>query len=73
MDKTNGRLSLNYGRRWHNVELENGTEADGFRQFLKDNGIRFETSGAYNLVHFEVLVNTEEMESCDTFLGTFIN
>ncbi len=60
-------------RQWHNVELENGKESDEFRHFLNKNKIKFETSGAGNLVHFEVLVNTKEMESCDLYLGTFIN
>lgn len=60
-------------KRWHNVELKNGKESDDFRHFLNKNHIKFETSGAGDLVHFEVLVDNEEMEACDFFLGTFIN
>lgn len=59
-------------RKWHNVELSQ-QEAGEFKKYLRDNNIKFETSGAEDLVHFEVFVNTDEMESCDIFLGTFIN
>lgn len=59
-------------KKWHNVEL-NHAESDWFRQFLKDNAIKYETSAAGYMVHFEVLVDNDEMEKCDTFLGTFIN
>ena len=59
-------------RKWHNVELSQ-QEANEFKKYLHDNNIKFETSGAGDLVHFEVFVNTDEMESCDIFLGTFIN
>lgn len=67
------------GRKWHNVELDskvqiNGhSDSDTFRKFLADNNIKYETSAAGYMVHFEVLVNNDEMEKCDTFLGTFIN
>lgn len=67
------------GRRWHNVELDakiriNGhSDSSVFRKFLMDNNIKYETSAAGNMVHFEVLVDNDEMEKCDTFLGTFIN
>lgn len=59
-------------KKWHNVEL-NHAESDGFRKFLKDNAIKYETSAADNMVHFEVLVDNDEMEKCDTFIGQFIN
>lgn len=67
------------GRRWHNVELSskvqiNGhSDSDAFRKFLMDNNIKYETSAAGDMIHFEVLIDNSEMEKCDTFLGTFIN
>lgn len=67
------------GRRWHNVELDakiriNGhSDSSVFRKFLMDNNIKYETSAAGDIVHFEVLVDNDEMEKCDTFLGQFIN
>lgn len=67
------------GRRWHNVELDakiriNGhSDSSMFRKFLMDNNIKYETSAAGDMVHFEVLVDNDEMEKCDTFLGQFIN
>lgn len=59
-------------KRWHNVELDT-TESKEFRRFLIENRIKYETSAVGNMVHFEVLVDNDEMEKCDTFLGTFIN
>lgn len=58
-----------YYRRWMNVELT-PEDADKNREFLRENKIKFESSGCYNLVHFEVYVNEEELELCDAFLAT---
>ena len=52
---------------WKNVELSKGS-AESFKQFLKANGIRYEASGCYNLIHFEVLVDDRQTEMCDDFL-----
>lgn len=55
-------------RGWKSVNL---TKEDSglFRNFLIDNGVRFETSGNGNLVHFEVFVNNAEQALCDRFLS----
>ena len=54
-------------RNWVNVEL--GQEAaDGFRMYLRSKNIKFETSGAGNLVHFECLMTPEERDEADGVL-----
>lgn len=54
---------------YKNVELSKG-EAEELKVFLKNNKIKFETSGAGDLVHFEVLVNKLEEKKINEFLGT---
>lgn len=54
-------------RRWMNVELEKETAAK-FGAFLKANSCKHESSGCFNLVHFEVYVNDEEAKACDEWL-----
>lgn len=54
-------------RKWLNVELTHN-ESIVFKKFLDFNKIKYETSACYNLVHFEVYVNTWETEKCDDFL-----
>ena len=54
-------------RRWMNVELEKET-AERFGDFLKVNGYKYESSGCFNLVHFEVYVNDEEVKACNEWL-----
>lgn len=44
-------------------------EADKFKVFLRENGIKAESSGCYNLVHFEVYVNEQENKLCNNFLS----
>lgn len=54
---------------YKNVEL-NKNDADKLRVFLKDNKIKFETSEAGKLIHFEILVNKFEEEKINKFLNT---
>ena len=56
-------------RRYMNVELHKGKEANDFRSFLKENDIYYEASEAYNMIHFEVLVNDIEGEDCNKYLS----
>lgn len=54
---------------YKNVEL-NKNDADKLRVFLKDNKIKFETSGVGKMVHFECLVNQFEEKKVNEFLET---
>lgn len=55
-------------RTWKNVELK-GNEVKRFCFFLKENKIKFETSGSeYGYTHFEVYVDNSEADTCNNFL-----
>ena len=41
-------------------------------EFLKNNGIYFEPSGAYSYYHFEILADNNELEKINRFLDTQI-
>lgn len=51
------------------VELSKD-DSNKLKEFLKNNKIKFETSGVGDLVHFEVLVNSIEEEKVNNFLDT---
>ena len=55
--------------KWYNVELTQ-KESDLFKVFLMRNRIKFETSGCYNLVHFEVYASQTQADMLNTFLET---
>lgn len=54
---------------YKNVELPK-SDSNKLKEFLKNNKIKFETSGVDNLVHFEILVNKLEEKKINEFLGT---
>lgn len=54
---------------WKSVELQ-PEDARKFRIFLVDKSITHNTCGAWNLVHFEVLVTEDQAKACNTFLST---
>ena len=54
-------------KRFYNVEL-NKEDAEKLKVYLKDNGIYFEPSACYNLIHFEIKVNEEELKKVNGFL-----
>lgn len=54
---------------YKNVELSK-SDAEQLKVFLKNNKIKFEASGAENLVHFEILINKFEEKKINEFLDT---
>lgn len=54
-------------KQYYNVEL-NKDNAEKLKVFLKLNGIYFEPSSCYNLIHFEIKVNEAELEMVNDFL-----
>lgn len=57
-------------RKWLNVELNN-VESEAFRGALKANKIKYEASNCgYGLTHFEVFVNTSEIDILEGVLST---
>lgn len=55
-------------KHFYNVEL-NKEDAEKLKAYLKDNGIYFEPSSCYNLIHFEVKVDEAEAEQVNKFLA----
>lgn len=55
--------------KWYNVELKK-TDADGLKALLHSLKVKFETSGAGAMVHFEILLNEggAEFEKINDYL-----
>lgn len=56
-------------KNWYNVELSQ-KEANVLKTFLKAANITFEPSACYNLVHFEILADENEVMKVNNFLDT---
>lgn len=54
-------------KKWYSVEL-NKDDAEKFKVFLKLNGIYYEPSSCYNLIHFEIKADAKEVKLVDDFL-----
>ena len=54
-------------RLWKNVELER-EDAEKLKVFLKRSKITYEPSECFNLIHFELYVNSFETQLVDEFL-----
>ena len=52
---------------FYNVEL-NKDNAEKLKTYLKENGIYFEPSACYNLIHFEIKADETELEKVNKFL-----
>lgn len=47
-------------QKYFNVEIRNFLSAVLLKDFLRENGIRFEPSGCYDITHFEIFVPDEK-------------
>lgn len=54
-------------KHFYNVEL-NKEDAEKLKVYLKENGIYFEPSACYNLIHFEINIDEEEVKKVNAFL-----
>ena len=54
-------------KKFYGVEL-NREDADKLKVYLKANGIYFEPSECYNLIHFEIKMDEAEFEKVNKFL-----
>ena len=54
-------------KHWYSVEL-NKDDAEKLKGHLKANGIYFEPSSCYNLIHFEIKADNKEVEKVNSFL-----
>lgn len=55
--------------KYYNIELSPLAAVD-LKQFLHDNKIMFESSGADNLVHFEIYASKNQVNMINSFLDT---
>lgn len=53
--------------KFYGVEL-NEEDAEKLKAYLKENGIYFEPSACYNLIHFEIKVDEGGLEKVNGFL-----
>lgn len=54
-------------REFYSVELDKA-KAERFKVYLRANGIYFEPSACYNLIHFEVKLNEAELKMVNEYL-----
>lgn len=54
-------------RTWLNTEVT-VEEAEMLKDFLNENDIEYETSEAYNLIHFEINVDEYEKDAINSFI-----
>lgn len=54
-------------RTWLNTEVTK-EEAEMLKDFLDENDIEYETSEAYDLIHFEINVNDYEKDAINCFI-----
>ena len=53
--------------KWYNVEL-NIVEAEELHERLTERNIKHELSAAYNLIHFEILLNKTQVNSINNLI-----
>ena len=54
-------------KKYYSVEL-NKDNAEKLKVFLKAEGIYFEPSSCYNLIHFEIKADEKELKAVNNFL-----
>ena len=59
---------LSNGRTWKSTELK-GNDIGRFKEYCRDMHLKFETSEVGDCIHFEVLVNDEELHNANEFLN----
>lgn len=58
-------------KKYYSVELTQD-KSDLLKVYLKENNIYYEPSQCYNLIHFEVKCNKEELEKINQYLDTLL-
>lgn len=57
-------------KRWYNIDLLNDADIIALRMFLRDNGIKYETSSNYNMTHFEIYCDAEMANKIDDYINS---
>lgn len=63
--------------KWYNVEIPYNTKesinrADNFKFWLHENGIKFENSACGNMVHFEVFLDSKDLQKVNNALDKIV-
>ena len=59
-------------KKYFNFETRFISLRDALREYLHNNDIKYELSGAYSFYHFEILADPVELEKINAFLDTQI-
>lgn len=65
-------IRANSEAKWVNIELERD-EAEIFKKYLREQGIKYEPSEAYNLIHIESYMTPEQIREADKFCDEHFN
>lgn len=57
-------------KRWYNIDLINDADIIALRMYLRYNGIKYETSGNYNMTHFEIYCDSETATLIDNYINS---
>lgn len=59
----------NFIKKWYNIEL-NQKDAEKLHRHLYNIGVHFDTSGCFNLVHFEIELSPDESTQLDAWINS---
>ena len=57
-------------KKYYNFDTRFISLRDKLREYLHNNNIYYELSGAYSYYHFEILATNEELEKTNSFLDS---
>ena len=57
-------------KRWYNIDLINDADIIALRMYLRDNSIKYETSGNYNMTHFEIYCDAEMAVNINDYINS---
>jgi hypothetical protein len=55
-------------KKYYNFDTRFISLRDALREYLHNNNIKYELSGAYSYYHFEILADAAELEKINAFL-----
>lgn len=57
-------------KRWYNIDLQNDAVITALRMYLRCHGIKYETSGNYNMTHFEIYCDSKTATLIDNYINS---
>lgn len=58
-------------KRWYNIDLKNDDAIMALRLYLRAHGIKYETSGNYNMTHFEIYCDSITAALIDNYIQKY--